>query len=571
MVSSQKKVDRILVGTGETEAPLPPHLIKKVKKKKKKHVGETPAATTTKVGAKKKKKEEPLLPLSPPKNKKAEELLLPSARNSLLLGPSEAITKKQKQSKFIAGISKRRVTHAKRRAGLFKKAMELQVITGARVLVVVQPLPTDSVFTYAFSSEPSGDAKKHLKALIATWDQSNVRQSNVEDLEIDRGQNVVFRHDDPPHWHWKENNMHWVGPVACFNSGLPEQRRREEGARQAELNVKRAIFSEVKGVINSYTYPGYDTAEADARLDALMEDVAEALPIHTPAGSPQSHHTYLPATAETSAAAEEMDIAAAASQLQYMQLPSTATHHLPLPLPEVPALPVSPRGPRVPLPPVVPAPSTSFANRATRGRKATSPEVPLKELMERAALAKKTYQEGAEAATALAAAKAAAKAARTTHTSRSAYKLPSTSKREELCDVVTVDTVLNHFRDVQTSALTDLQNFEEFLRVQALPTVQGLMQDIKGEPVVKRSAPEFPHPTLFPTTSAYGGGVGPSVSAVGNVGLQDSDIFGNESFPAVTQEVMQQWMNQLDLTDDQVQNAHPISYYYNAETFEFAN
>ncbi|MCE5167035.1 hypothetical protein HAX54_034350, partial [Datura stramonium] len=95
--------------------------------------------------------------------------------------------------KPIDNQNSRHVTFSKRRLGLFKKASELCILSGAEIAILVQSLKRQRLFTFG---HPSADAviDRYLtgKSSSSTDDQFNLQQSNqyysqiCRDLEAEK-------------------------------------------------------------------------------------------------------------------------------------------------------------------------------------------------------------------------------------------------------------------------------------------------------------------------------------------------------------------------------------------------
>ncbi|KAK4340117.1 hypothetical protein RND71_041579 [Anisodus tanguticus] len=96
---------------------------------------------------------------------------------------TNAVKKTQGRRKIaikpIDNQSSRHVTFSKRRLGLFKKASELCILTGAEIAILVQSLKRQRLFTFGHPSADSViDRYLNGKSSSSTVNQLNMQQNN---------------------------------------------------------------------------------------------------------------------------------------------------------------------------------------------------------------------------------------------------------------------------------------------------------------------------------------------------------------------------------------------------------
>ncbi|KAK4340113.1 hypothetical protein RND71_041575 [Anisodus tanguticus] len=110
---------------------------------------------------------------------------------------TNAVKKTQGRRKIaikpIDNQSSRHVTFSKRRLGLFKKASELCILTGAEIAILVQSLKRQRLFTFGHPSADSViDRYLNGKSSSSTVNQLNMRQNNqyysqiCRELEVEK-------------------------------------------------------------------------------------------------------------------------------------------------------------------------------------------------------------------------------------------------------------------------------------------------------------------------------------------------------------------------------------------------
>ncbi|PHT65097.1 MADS-box transcription factor 23 [Capsicum annuum] len=156
---------------------------------------------------------------------------------------TNVVKKTQRRRKIaikpIDNQNSRHVTFSKRRLGLFKKASELCILTGAEIVILVQSLKRQRLFTF---SHPSADAViDHYVTGIpssslssSTTDEFNLQQNNqyyshmCKDLEAEKKkkenieeEKLVNIDDNNNGGYWWNEPIDTKGSDGCDYYSLP--------------------------------------------------------------------------------------------------------------------------------------------------------------------------------------------------------------------------------------------------------------------------------------------------------------------------------------------------------------